>query len=140
MHDRARGPSAPATPSTSATDDLEEPVAEENPERTYPVPPQQVWQAVLDVIGRQPRWKVLAQDPAAGTVTFNTGLSFWSWSGQDMTVQVADAGGGRSAVRVGGQIARRGLSTVQAVSWGEKGRIAKKLLQQLDAALGAPAS
>ena len=98
-----------------------------------------MWHAILGVIDSQNRWKVLEQDPSGGWITFNTGLSWSSWSGQDVTVQVADAGNGQTHVTAGGKIARRGLASAQLISWGEKGRLVKSLLAGLDAALGAPA-
>jgi hypothetical protein len=112
-------------------------VARQNPERTYPAPREQTWRALLGVIGGEGKWQVLEQDPAAGTVTFNTGTSMSSWYGQDMTVHISDLGDGRSRVTVGGSIARRGLSTFQVYSWGEKGRIARMVLQRLGDALGS---
>ncbi len=111
-------------------------MARQNAERSYPAPPQRTWHALLGVIGNQGGWQVLDQDPAAGTVTFNTGASMSSWSGQDMTVQISDLGDGRSHVTVDGSIARRGLSSFQLMAWGEKGRIARTVLQRLDEALG----
>jgi hypothetical protein len=69
-------------------------------------------------------------------VRFNTGLSIWSWSGQDMEAATAAAGTG-STLTIGGKVARRGASSIQVVSWGEAGRIAKKLKEGVDAALGS---
>ncbi len=112
-------------------------MAQQNAERTYPEPPQQIWQALFGVIHNQGSWQVLTQDPAAGTVTFNTGTSMSSFAGQDLTVRISDLGDGRSHVTVDGGIARRGLSSFQVFSWGEKGRMVQAVLRRLDEALGA---
>jgi hypothetical protein len=102
----------------------------------YDVPVDRLHQAVVAAIGEQKRWKVQEDEGPGGALRFNTGLSIWSWSGQDMeAVTAAEASG--STLTIGGKVAQRGLGSVQQVSWGEAGRIAKKLKDGVDAALGS---
>jgi hypothetical protein len=108
-------------------------------EKRYAVPVGQLHMTVLGVIGQHGRWTVQADGGPNAQVHFNTGLSIWSWSGQDMVVTTSADGETGSRLEVGGAIARRGMSSIQLVSWGEAGRIAKKLAAEVDAALGAGA-
>ena len=102
----------------------------------YDVPVDRLHQAVLAAVAERGRWKVQTDEGPGRAVRFNTGLSIWSWSGQDMEAVTAAANGG-SALTIGGSVAQRGMGKVQQVSWGEAGRIAAKLKQGVDAALAA---
>jgi hypothetical protein len=102
----------------------------------YDVPVDRLHQAVVAAVEGHKRWKVQEDEGPGGAVRFNTGLSIWSWSGQDMEALTA-AEGTRSTLTVGGKVAQRGLGSVQLGSWGEAGRIAKKLKDGVDAALGS---
>ena len=102
----------------------------------YNVPVDRLHQAVLAAVAERGRWKVQDDEGPGGAVRFNTGLSIWSWSGQDMQAVTAAANGG-STLTIGGSVAQRGMGKVQQVSWGEAGRIAGKLKQGVDAALAA---
>jgi hypothetical protein len=93
-------------------------------EQTYPVAPAQAWAALRDTVAEL-KYKDVREDPAAGTLEFRTGLSLWSWQGQRMTATVRPGGPGEgTVVSLTGTLALK----VQAVSWGEKKRIAKKVL------------
>src|SRR5262245_3760010 len=98
----------------------------------YDVPVDQLHAAVLAAVAAQGRWTLQADEGPGAAVRFNTGLSVWSWSGQDMAA-VTTADGAGSTLTIGGQVAQRGLGSLQLVSWGEAGRIAKKLKQAVDA-------
>jgi hypothetical protein len=102
----------------------------------YDVPVERLHHAVLSVVEQRARWTLQEDQGPGGAVRFNTGLSIWSWSGQDMEAVTAPANNG-STLTVGGHVARRGMSSVQLVSWGEAGRVAKKLKQGVDAVLHA---
>jgi hypothetical protein len=78
-------------------------------------------------------------DPTARTLYFNTGMSAWSWNGQNVTVAVADDGRGGSSLHVDPQLKKSGLSSFQLVSWGEGPRVAKKFAKRVRERLGAPA-
>lgn len=101
--------------------------------RTYKVPADHLYSALMSAVGEL-KYKVKEQDPAARSVVFNTGLSIWSWSGQDMAVEVRPLGDDTSQLDLEGTLALK----IQATSWGEKKRIAKKLYAKLDSAVGAP--
>jgi hypothetical protein len=100
----------------------------------YPVPVDRLHQAVVAAVSERGRWKLQGDDGPGGEVRFNTGLSLWSWSGQDMAAVTAADGTG-STLTIGGQVAQRGLGSAQVVSWGEAGRIAAKLKQAVDGQL-----
>src|SRR5436190_19891084 len=91
----------------------------------YDVPVDRLHQAVVVAVDEQKRWKVQEDEGPGGAVRFNTGLSIWSWSGQDMEAVTAPEGAG-STLTIGGRVAQRGAGSVQLVSWGEAGRIAKE--------------
>jgi hypothetical protein len=111
-------------------------MAKEPEAHHYDVPVDRLHQAVVAAVGEHKRWKVQEDEGPGGALRFNTGLSIWSWAGQDMEAVTAAEGTG-STLTVGGKIAQRGASSVQMVSWGEAGRIAKKLKDGVDAALGS---
>jgi hypothetical protein len=111
-------------------------MAKEPETHHYAVPVARLHQAVLAALAERGRWKLQEDEGPGGAVRFNTGLSVWSWSGQDMEAVTAAANGG-STLTIGGRVAQRGLGSVQQVSWGEASRIADKLKQGVDAALQA---
>lgn len=72
-------------------------------------------------------YTVIHSDKASGQLSFNTGRSMSSWSGQDLTATVVPAGAGSQLI-MGGSIARGGNpfgGGSQLGSWGEKGRLIK---------------
>jgi hypothetical protein len=103
-------------------------MAEEPIEQTFPgVAPAQVWAALREVVAEL-KYKDVREDPAAASLEFRTGLSIWSWQGQRMTATVREAAGGGTTVSVTGTLALK----VQAFSWGEKKRIARKVLAGIE--------
>jgi hypothetical protein len=106
---------------------------------TFDAPPDNVFMAV-QAAAQQVAKKVEGVDPQNRTLYFNTGMSLWSWKGQNVSVSVTDAGGGRSQLQVGAQIDRRGANKLQVIDWGEGGRVAKKLIAKTREQLGAPAA
>ena len=109
-------------------------------ERTFPATGEQVWEALRQTIADL-RYKDVREDAAAGTIEFRTGLSFWSWRGQQMTATVREAGPGSAQLSITGGVALK----VQLTSWGEKKRLANKVIagvaQKLPAApQAAPAA
>ena len=61
-----------------------------------------------------------------------TGLSLWSWRGQQMTATVREAGPGMAQLSLAGGVALK----VQVTSWGEKKRIANKVLAEVERRVG----
>jgi hypothetical protein len=103
----------------------------------FAVAPDAVFQAAQAVAGEMAK-TVDGVDPARRTLYFNTGMSLWSWNGQNVTVAVADDGAGGSTMHVEPQVKRSGLSSLQLVSWGEGPRVAKKFAARVRDRLGAP--
>jgi len=107
-------------------------MAEEAIEATYPAAAAQVWDALQRTIAEF-GYKDVREDPVAGTIEFRTGMSWWSWQGQQMTASVREAGSGSAQLSLTGGVALK----VQVTSWGEKKRIAKKVLADVERKLGS---
>ena len=106
---------------------------------TFDAPPDNVFMAV-QAAAQQMAKKVEGVDSQQRTLYFNTGMSLWSWKGQNVTAAVTDLGGGRSQLQVGARIDNSGANKLQVVSWGEGGRVAKKLIAKTREQLGASAA
>lgn len=104
-------------------------------QRSYQVSAEHLYAAVTTAIAEL-GYSVKNSDPQSGVVSFNTGMSIWSWSGQDITVTVIRGSSG-SRVALAGGLAKRGLSKVQVVGWGEKDRVVKRFLDTLDQTVAA---
>lgn len=108
-------------------------MAGESIDQTFSVGRDQVWEALRATVGDL-NYKDVREDPSAGTIEFRTGLSIWSWRGQQMTATVVDAGPNNATLALTGGLALK----LQATSWGEKKRIAKKVLAGVEQRLGTP--
>jgi hypothetical protein len=112
-------------------------MADEPIEQTFAAQSPVVWEALRETV-TDLRYKDANENPQAGTIEFRTGLSWSSWRGQQMTATARSAGPDATVVSLTGGLALK----VQATSWGEKKRIAKKVLsgveQRLAARTGAP--
>jgi hypothetical protein len=108
-------------------------VAEEPIEQTFQAGGQQVWEALRQTI-RDLRYKDVREDPSAGTIEFRSGLSLWTWRGQQMTAAVREPAPGMTQVSLTGGLALQ----IQVTSWGEKKRIANKVLAGVGRRIGAP--
>ena len=78
-------------------------------------------------------YSVKHTDPTARVIAFNTGMSFRSWAGQDMSVSVVQGDGAKNGVVVGGnraQLAGGILGAAQVYDWGEKGKITRDFLSK----------
>jgi uncharacterized protein YndB with AHSA1/START domain len=96
-------------------------------ERTFPATREQVWEALRHTIADL-RYERFGEDASAGTIEFRTGLSLWSWGGQHMTATVREVGPDATQVSLTGGLAVK----VQLTSWGEKKRIANKVLTRVE--------
>jgi hypothetical protein len=110
-------------------------MADEPIEQTFAAATPVVWDALRQTVADL-RYKDVNEDPQAGTIEFRTGLSWSSWRGQQMTATVRSADPDATVVSLAGGLALK----VQATSWGEKKRIAKKVLAGVEQRLAAPAS
>jgi hypothetical protein len=87
-------------------------------------------------------YSVLQSDAVGLVLSFNTGRSMWSYGGQDLTATVSSGGSG-SRVVVGGSLAvvEFAVNTEtfnQRFSWGEKGRVSNKFLDEIAALVTSP--
>jgi hypothetical protein len=110
-------------------------MAKEPVEQTFAATREQAWSALRAVIAEL-NYKDVVENPSAGTIEFRTGLSWSSWQGQQMTATIREAGPNATQVSLTGGVALK----VQVTSWGEKKRIAAKVLAGIESKLaGAPA-
>ena len=100
-------------------------------QRRFPVPVAEAYSAAIRAIAEL-GYAVTAAISDAHVVSFNTGRSFKTWAGQDLTATVVADGEG-SRVILGGSLATRGDpwgGGSQLVGWGEKASIANRLLRR----------
>lgn len=101
-------------------------------QRRFPVPVAEAYSAAIRAIAEL-GYAVTAAISDAHVVSFNTGRSFKTWAGQDLTATVVADGEG-SRVILGGSLATRGDpwgGGSQLVGWGEKASIANRLLDAI---------
>jgi hypothetical protein len=108
-------------------------MADEAIEQTFSANGQQVFDALRQTIADL-RYKDVNENPQAGTLEFRTGLSWSSWRGQQMTATVREATPGQTTLSLTGGVALK----VQVTSWGEKKRIAEKVVAGVQQQLAAP--
>ena len=101
-------------------------------ERTYDAAPGRVYSAAIKAIADL-GYSVRSSDSQSRIVSFNTGMSWRSWSGQDMTVSVIEQAGGTRVTLTGG-LAKKGtvITGGQLVAWGEKGAVSRRFLEAFD--------
>ena len=102
-------------------------MSDEKIEQTFAASSQQVWEALRQTIADL-RYKDVSENASAGTIEFRTGLSWSSWRGQQMTATVRETSPGRTTLSLTGGVALK----VQLTSWGEKKRIAEKVIQSTE--------
>lgn len=102
-------------------------MAEEAIDQTFNADRPRVWQALQETIAEL-NYKDVNENEGAGTIEFRTGLSWSSWRGQQMTATVHALDPTTTNVSLTGGVALK----VQVTSWGEKKRIAKKVLERVE--------
>jgi hypothetical protein len=80
-------------------------------------------------------FSILSSQPDAGVVSFNTGRSWKSWTGQDLSATAIAISSSDTKVIVGGSLAVRGSGPKQVGSWGEKSALSKKFIDKIDEVL-----
>jgi len=75
-------------------------------------------------------YKVDSLDKSNGLLNFKTGMSWWSWAGQEMSVMMIDNGNGSVEVSVSGRRNQSGV-VLQLTDFGEAGGIARKVLAEM---------
>jgi len=90
-----------------------------------------VWMALVRVVAEL-GYVTSSSDRASGSLSFNTGRSMKSWAGQDLNATVLPTGEGLSRIVIGGTIARtQAFGGSQVASWGEKKKLANKVLERV---------
>ena len=75
-------------------------------------------------------YKVDSLDKNNGLLNFKTGLSWWSWAGQEMSVMMIDNGNSSIEVSVSGRRNQSGV-VLQITDFGEAGGIARKVIAKM---------
>src|SRR3954453_14786122 len=109
-------------------------MAEEPIEQTFAAATPVVWEALRQTVADL-RYTDVNENQQAVTIEYRPGLSWSSWRGHQMTATVRSAARDSTVLSLTGGLALK----VQATSWGEKKRIAKKVLSGVEQRLGAPA-
>lgn len=99
----------------------------------YHVDPQRATKALTAVIARL-GYTIKTADKDNGLVTFETGMSMFSWAGQSLSAHVFEVGGTVN-ITIGGTMKSHGAQ-IQLYDWGESAKIARKVFEQLDSMLG----
>jgi len=76
-------------------------------------------------------YKAIQMDKANGVITFKTGMSIWTYQGQDMSIVILDSGNGVANVSIAGKMHKSGINP-QIFDWGEGEKIGKKIAAELD--------
>lgn len=96
--------------------------------------PERVFDAAIQAIA-QLGYRVIGVDEAKGELSFNSGRSWRTWAGQDVTVMIVDRGDGSTHVVLDGSTAslnnRWYTGEGQTYSYGEKAIVAKRFLGML---------
>jgi hypothetical protein len=90
-------------------------------EGEFSAPKDKVYQAALEVIASE--WKLDSTDKESGVISFRTGMSKFSWKGQDVSIIVIETESGKSKI-----VANTEKRGSQTVTWGEGGKIQKRVL------------
>src|SRR5689334_9141676 len=98
---------------------------------TFQASADRLYQAVMRSVA-QLGYSFQHSDPLGRVVAFNTGMSMRSWAGQDMSATVIAIGDLTSELIIGGTRAQRGVTLTD---WGEKAKIARILLRQIQTVL-----
>jgi hypothetical protein len=106
-------------------------VAKKPIEQTYAASRDEVWEALRATL-TELDYQV-NEDPATYTVEFRTGMSLWTWGGQQLTATLRDAPGGGTNVSLTGGMAVK----AQLTAWGERKRIAKRVFAGIERQLTA---
>lgn len=100
----------------------------------YRATPQKAMTALPAIISRL-GYTLEAVDKENGIISFETGMSWYSWAGQKMSVHVLDVDEGEIQVTMGGTMKAHGAQ-IQVYDWGEARKIATKVFTELDELLG----
>lgn len=105
-------------------------------DRAFQGQPEQVFEACRRAAANC-GFSVLTASKDALTISFNTGRSFRTFGGQDLTASVFDEGGSCRVV-VGGSLAKGGnlQAGAQLAAWGEKKALSNKFLDEVRSAAG----
>ena len=97
--------------------------------RNYSLPFDQVFNKAQTAVGKL-GYKIYNIDKAKGLIQFKTPMSWFSWTGQDMSIVIKDSGNGTIMVDISG--VRNTAGFMQVYDWGEPGMIAKNVFSRMD--------
>ena len=91
-----------------------------------------LWSVLLKVVAEF-GYTISVSDERSGVLSFNTGRSLLSWSGQNMTAFVIEVDNGRTRLQLGGSAAGGPtmVSGGQLTTWGERGSITRRVFDQV---------
>jgi hypothetical protein len=90
---------------------------------------EQVFNKAQTAVGKL-GYKIYNVDNAKGLIQFKTPMSWFSWTGQDMSIAIKDNGNGAVSVDISG--VRNPAGFMQVYDWGEPGMIAKNIFSRMD--------
>ncbi|MEN8376994.1 MAG: DUF1499 domain-containing protein [Gemmatimonadota bacterium] len=99
--------------------------------RTYAVPFERVWRAVLRIVQREGRWKFASADDASGTIQVEVRSAIIAMPGE-LTVRIALDRNAQTRVDA------RAVSRKARTDLGMNARRIARLLRELDGELGVP--
>lgn len=102
--------------------------------RTYQVDAARLHDAAL-AAAQELKYRVVEDNPER--LALDTGISWRSWSGQRVGVDIAAAGEGSSTLTLSADIDRSGLAAIQIVDWGEGDKVVADFLEAVDRHAGA---
>ncbi len=76
-------------------------------------------------------YKTNQLDKTNGLITFKTGMSIWTFQGQEMSIVILDSGNGVTNVSITGKMHKSGINP-QIFDWGEGEKIGNKIFAELD--------
>ena len=97
--------------------------------RTYPHPQAKIFNAAMKVV-RDLGYKIDSIDKANGLLNFKTGMSWKSFSGQEMSILILDNGDGTCSVDIAGKRAAGGFP--QMIDWGEVSSLSSALFTKIE--------
>lgn len=103
-------------------------------QRTYQVRPPRLHDAAV-AAAQELTYRVEQDGPEH--LVLDTGISWRSWSGQRVGVDIGAAGEGSSTLTLSADMERRGLSALQILDWGEGDAVVADFLEAVDRHTGA---
>ena len=98
--------------------------------RNYNTSPKKVFAACVQIVQKL-GYKTNQLDKTNGLITFKTGMSIWTFQGQEMSIIILDSGNGVTNINITAKIHKSGINP-QICDWGEGEKIGNKIVAELD--------